>query len=227
MKQYRRKVPLFPLRKLFIIALIFVIISMLCFITSGEYGAICIIFTGIATALLGTILFAMLGAGGQYRYSENGVEVSFGPFIRKKILYGDIYGVVISNASYNGGRSDQMCFDMPMQYTVKTNNGKIKLQFPFISLLKSHYPLKQIKTGMSSRDLAVIESDKIYCLGICWPGALDELMKHTDMPVYVLEDVYLRFKGLFDATFAACAKKDRHLFIVTNQVIPYEKYLGS
>lgn len=80
---------------------------------------------------------------------------------------------------------------------------------------------------MSSRDLAVINTEDIYCLGICWPGSLDELMMHTDMPVYILEDVYLRFKGLFDATFAPYAKENGHIFIVTDQIIPYEKYLGN
>lgn len=227
MKKYRRKVLLFSLKKLFIIAFLLVGIVILGFISSGEFNAVCIIFSGIAVTLLFLGLFAKLGVAGRYRYSENSIEIFFGSFMCKKISFENIYGVVISNASYNCGRGDQLCYSIPMQYTVKSSDGKMQVPYPFISLLKQHYPIDQLKVGLSSRDLEAINADKIYCLGICWPGSLDELMKHTEMPVYILEDVYFRFKGLFDTTFAAYLKGNRQLFIVTDQIVPYEKYLNN
>ena len=227
MRQYRRKVSYLSVKKLFAVVLLFVTIVCLRFVISGEYDQLCIIFSGFGAALLFLDLFAILGASGRYRYGKKSIEVSFGAFLQKRILYGNIQAAVISNGSYNSGRSDQMCYDMPMQYTVKVNGKKTKVLFPFVSLIGQRYPLYQIKSGMSIRDLAVINTEDIYCLGICWPGSLDELMMHTDMPVYILEDVYLRFKGLFDATFAPYAKENGHIFIVTDQIIPYEKYLGN
>ena len=227
MKKYRRKVLLFSLKKLFIIAFLLVGIVILGFISSGEFNAVCIIFSGIAVTLLFLGLFAKLGVAGRYRDSEKSIEIFFGSFMCKKISFENIYGVVISNASYNCGRGDQLCYSIPMQYTVKSSDGKMQVPYPFISLLKQHYPIDQLKVGLSSRDLEAINADKIYCLGICWPGSLDELMKHTEMPVYILEDVYFRFKGLFDTTFAAYLKGNRQLFIVTDQIVPYEKYLDN
>lgn len=227
MKKYRRKVLLFSLKKLFIIAFLLVGIVILSFISSGEFNAVCIIFSGIAVTLLFLGLFAKLGVAGRYRYSETSIEIFFGSFMWKKISFENIYGVVISNASYNCGRGDQLCYSIPMQYTVKSSDGKMQVPYPFISLLKQHYPIDQLKVGLSSRDLEAINADKIYCLGICWPGSLDELMKHTEIPVYILEDVYFRFKGLFDTTFAAYLKGNRQLFIVTDQIVPYEKYLDN
>ena len=227
MKKYRRKVLLFSLKKLFIIAFLLVGIVILGFISSGEFNAVCIIFSGIAVTLLFLGLFAKLGVAGRYRYSKKSIEIFFGSFMCKKISFENIYGVVISNASYNCGRGDQLCYSIPMQYTVKSSDGKMQVPYPFISLLKQHYPIDQLKVGLSSRDLEAINADKIYCLGICWPGSLDELMKHTEIPVYILEDVYLRFKGLFDTTFAAYLKGNRQLFIVTDQIVPYEKYLAN
>ena len=227
MKKYRRKVLLFSLKKLFIIAFLLVGIVILGFISSGEFNAVCIIFSGIAVTLLFLGLFAKLGVAGRYRYSEKSIEILFGSFMCKKISFENIYGVVISNASYNCGRGDQLCYSIPMQYTVKSSDGKMQVPYPFISLLKQHYPIDQLKVGLSSRDLEAINADKIYCLGICWPGSLDELMKHTEIPVYILEDVYFRFKGLFDTTFAAYLKGNRQLFIVTDQIDPYEKYLDN
>lgn len=227
MKKYRRKVLLFSLKKLFIIAFLLVGIVILGFISSGEFNAVCIIFSGIAVTLLFLGLFAKLGVAGRYRYSEKSIEIFIGSFTCKKISFENIYGVVISNASYNCGRGDQLCYSIPMQYTVKSSDGKMQVPYPFISLLKQHYPIDQLKVGLSSRDLEAINADKIYCLGICWPGSLDELMKHTEIPVYILEDVYFRFKGLFDTTFAAYLKGNRQLFIVTDQIVPYEKYLAN
>lgn len=227
MKKYRRKVLLFSLKKLFIIAFLLVGIVILGFISSGEFNAVCIIFSGIAVTLLFLGLFAKLGVAGRYRYSKKSIEIFFGSFMCKKISFENIYGVVISNASYNCGRGDQLCYSIPMQYTVKSSDGKMQVPYPFISLLKQHYPIDQLKVGLSSRDLEAINADKIYCLGICWPESLDELMKHTEIPVYILEDVYLRFKGLFDTTFAAYLKGNRQLFIVTDQIVPYEKYLDN
>ena len=227
MKKYRRKVLLFSLKKLFIIAFLLVGIVILGFISSGEFNAVCIIFSGIAVTLLFLGLFAKLGVVGRYRYSKKSIEIFFGSFMCKKISFENIYGVVISNASYNCGRGDQLCYSIPMQYTVKSSDGKMQVPYPFISLLKQHYPIDQLKVGLSSRDLEAINADKIYCLGICWPESLDELMKHTEIPVYILEDVYFRFKGLFDTTFAAYLKGNRQLFIVTDQIVPYEKYLAN
>ena len=227
MKKYRRKVLLFSLKKLFIIAFLLVGIVILGFISSGEFNAVCIIFSGIAVTLLFLGLFAKLGVAGRYRYNETSIEIFFGSFIWKKISFENISGVVISNASYNCGRGDQLCYSIPMQYTVKSSDGKMQVPYPFISLLKQHYPIDQLKVGLSSRDLEAINADKIYCLGICWPESLDELMKHTEIPVYILEDVYFRFKGLFDTTFAAYLKGNRQLFIVTDQIVPYEKYLAN
>lgn len=227
MKKYRRKVLLFSLKKLFIIAFLLVGIVILGFISSVEFNAVCIIFSGIAVTLLFLGLFAKLGVAGRYRYSKKSIEIFFGSFMCKKISFENIYGVVISNASYNCGRGDQLCYSIPMQYTVKSSDGKMQVPYPFISLLKQHYPIDQLKVGLSSRDLEAINADKIYCLGICWPESLDELMKHTEIPVYILEDVYFRFKGLFDTTFAAYLKGNRQLFIVTDQIVPYEKYLAN
>lgn len=114
MKKYRRKVLLFSLKKLFIIAFLLVGIVILSFISSGEFNAVCIIFSGIAVTLLFLGLFAKLGVAGRYRYNETSIEIFFGSFIWKKISFENISGVVISNASYNCGRGDQLCYSIPM-----------------------------------------------------------------------------------------------------------------
>ena len=117
--------------------------------------------------------------------------------------------------------------NIPMQYKSKGKHKSTKTTYPFLMLLKSTYPIENVRSKMYSRDLLLMDKPDVYCLGICWPGSLDELMKHTEIPVYILEDVYFRFKGLFDTTFAAYLKGNRQLFIVTDQIVPYEKYLAN
>ncbi|MDD6213319.1 MAG: hypothetical protein PUB22_09310 [Clostridiales bacterium] len=113
---------------------------------------------------------------------------------------------------------------IPRKYNLKSSASGDTITFPFITLLKPEYPVDKIKEGMHSQDLFVINSDKIYCLGICWVGSLQELLKHTTCSVYVLEDVYLRFKGQFDAAFSVYKENLNRFYVITDHSIAYQMY---
>ncbi len=83
------------------------------------------------------------------------------------------------------------------------------------------YLIDKFKSGMNSRDLFMLNHDEIYCLGICWFDSLEELLKYTDWNVYVLEDVYLRFKGQFDTVFSVCEGNLDRYYIITDYSINY------
>ena len=70
----------------------------------------------------------------------------------------------------------------------------------------------------------VLNDEEIYCLGICWFDSLKELLEKTNCPVYVLEDVYLRFKGQFDVVFSVYKENRERFYIITNRTINYQKY---
>lgn len=227
MKKYKKMAPLFSPIKIALSALCFAVAAVVDYLLRGGENSWTIILGGICAGLITVSLFAALPLGYSYSYSHFCAELSYLSVGYRKIRYDEYAAVFVSNASYNNGLGHGPSVSIQMQYKSKGKSKSIKTTYPFLTLIKSNYPIDQVRAGMYSRDLVLIDRSDEYCLGICWPGSLDELMEHTDMPVYVLEDVYLRFKGLFDATFAACAKKDRHIFIVTNQVIPYKRYLGS
>ena len=73
----------------------------------------------------------------------------------------------------------------------------------------------------------VLNDEEIYCLGICWFDSLKELLENTNCPVYVLEDVYLRFKGQFDVVFSVYKENRERFYIITNRTINYQKYKGG
>ena len=225
MNKYKRKMPLISPLKMAIVALYAAIATILVIIFSGTDNEWHILCGGIAVMLFVCDLFIVAGAAGRYGCSDKCIYLMYPPFTCKKIYYSDYNAVVISNASYNNGYGYGVNGNIPMQYKVKGENGCAKVTYPFITLHTPRYPLNQIHERMNSRDLFLADSENILCLGICWLDGLSELLAHTDMPVYVLEDVYLRFREKFDSIFTQCENNLDRFYIITEHKIEYKKYL--
>ncbi len=217
--------PLISPLKIAIAALYAAIATAVIIIISGFDNEWYIICGSIAAVLMICDLFIILGVSGYYRYSDTCIDILFQSLQYKKLSYSWYTTIVISNASYNHGYGDQMCYNIPMQYTVKNSSGYAKVTFPFITLHTHDYPIDNVKKGMNSRDLFMICDEEMYCLGICWFDSLIELLQHTQVPVCVLEDVYLRFKGKFDEIFVQY--ENNRFYIITDDKIEYQKYIGG
>lgn len=225
MKKYKRKTPLVSPLKIAIVALYAAIATAIIIIFSGTDSEWYIICGGITASLLICNLFITIGASGRYCYSDKHIDVLYQSFAYKRLDYSWYSAIVISNASYNNGFGFGMYGNIPMQYKVRRNNGYTKVTFPFITLHKSLYPVDKLKPGMSSRDLFMLNNNEIYCLGICWFDSLEKLLKHTTCAVYVLEDVYLRFKGKFDIAFLVYKENLDRFYIITDRSIAYQVYM--
>lgn len=225
MKKYKRKTPLISPLKMAIASLYAAIATAMIIIISGFDNEWCVICGGIAASLLIGDLFLIIGVGGRYRYSDTGIDILYQSLAYKKLDYLWFSAVVISNASYNNGYGYGINGNIPMQYKVKSDHGYTKVTFPFITLHKPPYPVDKIKAKMNSRDLFMLGNDDMYCLGICWFDSLTELLNHTKVPVYVLEDVYLRFKGKFDEIFMQY--EGNRCFIITDRKLEYRNYIGG
>ena len=214
MKKYKRKVPLVSPAKTAVFALCFVLISIVLAVVIGadnEYFAVCIVIASLAIIL---DLFVIIGAGGRYSFSDKYVNVFFGPFVCKKLDYRQFSAIVISNASYNNGYGYRVSADIPMKYRIKTDNKTAKTVLPYITFHKSGYPISKIAKGMSSRDLFMLNDEQIYCLGICWFDSFREVLSYTNCDVYILGDVYFRFKEQFDNAFSEHSQKSNRFHIV-------------
>ena len=68
-------------------------------------------------------------------------------------------------------------------------------------------------------DYSMLKSkkEKRYCVGNCSLNALTELLKYSNWKVYVLEDVYLNDKEMFDTAFSQHESGIGRFFIVTEQ----------
>lgn len=224
MKRYKRKVPLLSPKKIAIAASYAAIATATIIAFTGTNNIWYILSGGVSISLFIADLFIIIGAGGRYCFSEKFIKVFHLLLPHKEIEYSQFSAIVISNASYNNGYGYGVNGNIPMQYRVKDNNGHIKITFPFITLHKPQYPFDKIKAGMSSRDLFSLNPDATHCLGICWGDSFRELLEHTNCPVYVLEDVYLRFKEQFTAAFSLYIGGLSRLYIITDHIIAFQMY---
>ena len=218
MKRYKRKIP--------IISPLIIAAAVLCTAVAagvsvllGDYS-LGIVFGGVSMALFVLFLSDLLAAAGRYCYYDNDIELSCVPFIKKKLPYSRYNAVVISNASYNYSYGS---YSIPMQYKTE---GSAKVTLPYITLLGAQYPLNKVTSGMDNRELYVLHDDR-YCLGICWFDSLRHLMKKRNDPVYVLEDVYLRFREQFDRVFLEADDIPDRVYIITAHCVPYRIYLDG
>lgn len=215
MKKYKRMPPFVSPTKITIFAVCFVIISILFAITVGADLEYCKIICLIAFLLAFVCdLIIIIGAAGRYRFSDRCVELFYGPWIYKKLNYSQFNTVVISNASYNNGYGYGANTDIPIKRRIKQDGKNAKTVLPYITFHKSGYPVHMIKKGMSSRDLFMLNDTKIYCLGICWFDAFREMLRYIDCDIYILEDVYFRFKEQFDVAVSECVQAADRLHII-------------
>ena len=218
MKRYKRKIP--------IISPFIIATAVLCTAVAsgvsvllGDYS-LGIAFGGVSVTLFVLFLSDLLAAAGRYCYYDNDIEMSYVPLIKKKLPYSRYNAVVISNASYNYSYGS---YSIPMQYKTE---GSAKVTLPYITLLGAQYPLNKVASGMDNRELYVLHDDR-YCLGICWFDSLRHLMKKRNDPVYVLEDVYLRFRAQFDRVFLEADDIPDRVYIITAHCVPYRIYLDG
>lgn len=218
MKRYKRKIP--------IISPFIIAAAVLCTAVASGVSVLLgnhslgIAFGGVSVALFVLFLSDLLAAAGRYCYYDNDIELSCVPLIKKKLPYSRYNAVVISNASYNYSYGS---YSIPMQYKTE---GSAKVTLPYITLLGAQYPLNKVTSEMDNRELYVLHDDR-YCLGICWFDSLRHLMKKRKYPVYVLEDVYLRFREQFDRVFLEADDIPDRVYIITTHCVPYRIYLGG
>ena len=227
MKKFIRKKPLLPPR-IFAIPTVCIVIFLALIRGFGEIdNELLVVFVGIVFALLVACVFLAFVLGYYYVYCDN--SISFFCFILKyrEIKYSDFSFICISNASYNNGYGYGVYGNVPMKFSIIDETGKKSVVYPFISLHKYNYPIKSMKTKMNSRDLFMLDNKNIYCLGICWWDSLAELLVHTDIPVYILEDVYIRFKEIFDNMIIQRKDYLDRFYIVTDYSVEYNKYLQN
>ena len=80
---------------------------------------------------------------------------------------------------------------------------------------------------MTSRDLFMLDDCNVFHLGICHFESLTELVAHTDIPIYVLEDVYLRYEESFDSIFSSQVNDIHRFYIIRDHDIKYTDYLAG
>lgn len=225
MKRYRKCTETTSSRMIALAILFFLIVAVIIAIVNGIKSEGFIILISILITLICLLIINKLSVAQTYSYFNNYINLYYLCVRYKKIKYYDYSYAVISNASYNMGYGySTPNVDRPMQYVVETSSSRTKVTYPFISLHTNNFPLHKIKKELTSRELFFLKDDEICCLGICWFDSFEELLSHTDMDVYILEDVYLRFQYDFDITISRTSKGLERFYIVLDNPISYKEY---
>ena len=167
----------------------------------------------------------LMCAGTQtYLFCENYVRLSTLGFKRKE-MYDDYTFAVISNAT----RGINKCTDI---YEEIRKSPLLKLRGkdgstyvpPYISFHNDRFSLKNIKKNATSYEISVVAADyDSLMVGICRENAFDYLLKMTELPIFILEDVYLRFQDAFDRDIQSNNAEQR-IFIVSDRNVSYTGY---
>ena len=193
---------------------IVVILPILFFIAA----AVCLGKALVCDSEVWVLAFIILIAAGvknyatesQYFYDDTGMNLTFFGIKYRKISYSEYEMAVISNPVCTGRwyGLKRKCIQKMQQKTEEAT--------PFITLHKVGYPVWELKPGM---DYSMLKSkkEKRYCVGNCSLNALTELLKYSNWKVYVLEDVYLNDKEMFDTAFSQYESGIGRFFIVTEQ----------
>lgn len=229
MKTHQKTVSVFSVRNCFLFALCSAVIASLIYTLKFGDELTLKMFDILAFVIsIVSVYAALLGVSGfmlslkRYSYDTTHINVLYGSKVRQKLMYSEFDGVIISNAGLYEGVGSGYHW-VTLSYKSKGTNGTIKTVYPYITLRKPGWPRVKMKSGMNSHLLSC--NPNCVNLGICWFDSFSELLEHTHVSVYVLEDVYLRFKGMFDPIFKQHEIELDRFYIVTDHEIAYANYV--
>ena len=217
MKKYKRKQSLMSSCGLSIAIVLTMLIALVLWWLSDK-KEIWSIGICISVSLFILLLFNVLPTTFKYAYTKKTINLFWFSIKYKELRYEDFSFICISNASYNNGYGYGAFCNIPMKYKIKDEKFFKKVVRPFLTLHKTYYPVCKVQKKMSSRELFMLDSENVYCLGVLWNDSLLELALYTSVPIYILEDVYLRFHEIFDSTFKELSLHNR-IFVITNDGI--------
>ena len=215
-----------PMWMCFAIAGALGVFGLLFYIGKNEEVMILMFFAAIFPLLIGIgvgILESM-----RYEFTPNHIKISLAclPFLTGKQKYSDYSGVVIAYARVRGGRYNMtyyMTSNTPSYGKVPSKLKKKKLP-TFLFFIPHGYDTSKLSVGMTSAK----ERRESYPA----PGriarfdffAFEELLRCVDLPIRILEDVYLENTALFDESIEHILGAAEKCFIVSGSHIPYMRY---
>ena len=219
LKKYNRMLPLVSPGKVGLVGACLVLAAGAVYLVWGRESPGVGILGGFGAAVLFCGLMAALPGGYTYAYDWDEIRMFFLGVEYRRVRYEDYAAV------YNNGPGGGIYANIRMEYVSK-GDRKAKTVFPYLAPHRTDCPVWKVRPGLYSREVGSLAPEATYFLGIGWFASLAELMERTEMPVYILEDVYLQFRGAFDAVIAGCAGAERVL-IVTERAEAYGAWRGG
>lgn len=227
MKKYKKRTPLFPTNIMVTATIIVAITTFIVLLIQGEDSDWFFICSVLLFSTFFLLLLNILATSHGYVYENDSIRTQYLSLSLRKIDYNRIKIIIISDAIYNTTKHIGT-LDYSSGTYIKNEFGKrVFIQYPYITLHGSFNILKKIKSGMNSREVLWCDKEDTICLGICWFDALSELLSHTTSKIYILQDVYERFQGNFDAVLWLDKSYEERTYIVNDHPIAYQDYVAD
>lgn len=214
MKKYCKTISIFSKSKFTCLLIILFVILLIIFIFNGLSYAL-IIGASIFICIFLLWLLERIFENFKYSYQVDFLQTYFGCLKRKKIYYKDVQSIVISNAVHTV-KGGSLSAPIALRKRV-TINGETKLiQYAYISLFSTDEICKYLKPQMNSLQLLWADPKMLYGT-VCWDESLGELLSYLTSKIYILEDVYFRFRDQFNDILAPyCMGNENNIFIVVD-----------
>lgn len=199
MKLYKKRISLLNNRCLLSVCLFLLLLTLIVCITGYRDSKVYVILIGLISTLICIIAINCFSTFHKYGFQKDSIVLKYFFLTYKKIDYKSINFIVISDAIYNTSKYDSNYADYPMYHVIKNHSGKReRIQYPYISIVLSKKVIDSINKELNSRQLLLLDTKNVLGLGICWFDALDKLLCHTMVDVYIFANVYYRYKSSFD-----------------------------
>ena len=214
------------MRICFVIASISIAVGLLFCVGQNEDLAVLMFVFAIFPFLIGVGVGVLESMRYEFAPSHIKVSCAFLPFFAGKRKYADCSGVVIAYALGHAGRYSMTYYitsNFPARSNVSAKPKKKKLP-AFLFVLPHGYDISKLSVGMT-RAKARRRSYPAPGMTARFDfSAFQELLRCTDLPVRILEDVYLENAAAFDESIGQIPSAVERCFVVSGSQIPYVRY---
>ena len=214
--------------------------TWICFAIAGILGIFGLLFyighskDAMTLMLIAAIFPFLIGLGTgvlesmRYEFALDCIKLSFAflPFPVAKWKYKDCSGFVIAYALASGGRYGMtyyMTSNIPARSNVSAKPKKKKLP-AFLFVLPHGYDISNLSVGMTRAKERRWSYPAPRTVARFDFAAFQELLRYTDVPIRILEDVYLENATAFDESIERIPSAAERCFVVSGSHIPYVRY---
>lgn len=190
---------------------------------ANEWIALLLMLSLLISVLSGGFIIAS-GQGFYYFYEKDRIRASWGAC--REILYDEIHAICITNGTIAIGCITES--GIKLRSIEKDKDGSLHwITKAYVTLHKNCQCKELMEPGRESYSIKMKSKDmNNYLIGFeCIFESLTELLKQTDCEVYLLEEIYWRFRDQFEKSIHDSGVEKGKIWIMGTEGVTYPEYI--